>query len=89
MNNPNKRIKYGFKLDWPAKPFTIRSLTTRGAHPQYITAYMRIKNGLKTGEIVKAGEKTPTETRRGRKELVFVRADAKQSVLTAAVLATA
>jgi hypothetical protein len=82
MNTNKTRIKYGFKLDFPETPFTLKNLLSRGAHPQYITAYMRVKNALKAGTIVVAGVKAPTATRRGRKELVYRRSDAKVATLS-------
>jgi hypothetical protein len=82
MSKP--RINYGFKLTFPNTPFTMKSLLSKGAHPQYITAYMRVKAALASGVLVVAGEKTPDRVRRGRKELVFRRADAKTSTLSAA-----
>lgn len=78
-----KRIKYGFKLDFPAKPFTIKRLTSVGAHPKYITAYMRVKKALANGEIEVVGEVTPKTARRGARELLYQRANAKTPVLTA------
>ena len=80
---PKTRIKYGFKLEFPTKPFTLKALLSKGAHPQYITAYMRVKAALKNGTLVVAGEKTPSRVRRGRKELVFRRADAKTPLVSA------
>ena len=83
MSNTKSRIAYGFTLNFPAKPFTIKSLCAHGAHPQYITAYMRVKAALKAGTIVAAGSKTPEAVRRGRKELVFKRANAKVATVSA------
>jgi len=75
-----KRVTYGFKLDFPAK-FTMRELRKLKSHKvKYITLYMRVKNALKDGTIMVAGEKTPDHVRRGRKELVFVRSDAKVAI---------
>jgi hypothetical protein len=82
----SKRAPYGFKLDFPSTEFTMRDLRKQKSHKvKYITLYMRVKNGLKNGELVVAGEKTPNTVRRGRKELVFRRADAKTASLTATV----
>lgn len=79
---PSKRIPYGFKLDFPSTDFTLRDLRKQKSHKvKYITLYMRVKNALTNGDLVVAGEKTPTAARRGRKELVFRRADAKQAVI--------
>jgi hypothetical protein len=81
----NKRIKYGFTLNFPSKPFTVKSLTSTGNHPKYITAYMRVKKALADGTIAVVGEKTPNKARRGRKELIFTRSDAKTAVPLTAV----
>lgn len=78
----NKRIKYGFKLEFPAKPFTIKRLTSVGAHPKYITAYMRVKKALANGEIEVVGEVTPKVARRGARELLYKRVNAKKTVLS-------
>jgi hypothetical protein len=43
---------------------------------------MRVKKGLAEGNILVAGEKTPTSTRRGRKEIIYRRADAMQTAIT-------
>lgn len=80
------RIKYRFTLEFPTKPFTLKSLTSRGAHPQYITAYMRVKNALKSGTLIVVGRKIPTEPRHGRRELLYCRADAKVPTLSAAAV---
>jgi hypothetical protein len=86
----SKRIKYGFTLNFPSKPFTLKSLTSTGNHPKYITAYMRVKKALADGTITIVGEKTPAKARRGARELIFTRADAKIAVpLTSAVEAVA
>lgn len=90
MNTENQtsRIKYGFTLNFPAKPFTIKNLMATGHHPQYITAYMRIKKALANGEIVVAGEKAPKNKRRGRREVIYNRVNATTSVVSASTAAT-
>ena len=86
----SKRIKYNFTLNFPSKPFTVKSLTSTGNHPKYITAYMRVKKALAAGTITVVGAKTPAKARRGARELIFTRADAKIAVpLTSAVEAVA
>ena len=86
----SKRIKYGFTLNFPSKPFTLKSLTSTGNHPKYITAYMRVKKALADGTITIVGEKTPAKARRGAREVLYTRADAKTAVpLTSAVDAVA
>lgn len=86
---PTKRIKYGFKLEFPAKPFTIKRLTSVGAHPKYITAYMRVKKALANGEIEVVGEVTPKVARRGARELLYQRSDAKTAVVSVPVASPA
>lgn len=79
-NKTNKRIKYGFKMEFPSKPFTIKKLTSVGAHPKYITAYMRVKKALENGEITVVGEKTPDVAKRGRRELIYQISNVKATV---------
>ena len=82
----SKRIKYNFTLNFPSKPFTVKSLTSTGNHPKYITAYTRVKKALAAGTITVVGAKTPVKARRGARELLYTRADAKTAVpLTSAV----
>ena len=82
----SKRIKYNFTLNFPSKPFTLKSLTSTGNHPKYITAYMRVKKALAAGTITVVGEKTPAKARRGARQVLYARADAKTAVpLTSAV----
>jgi hypothetical protein len=82
----SKRIKYGFTLNFPNKPFTVKSLTSTGNHPKYITAYMRVKKALAAGTITVVGAKTPVKARRGAREVLYTRVDAKTAVpLTSAV----
>ncbi len=80
----NKRIKYGFKMEFPAKPFTIKQLTSVGAHPKYITAYMRVKKALANGEIEVVGEVTPKTATRGARKLLYQRTNAKTTVVSTA-----
>lgn len=82
----SKRIKYNFTLNFPSKPFTVKSLTSTGNHPKYITAYTRIQKALAAGTITVVGAKTPVKARRGAREVLYTRADAKTAVpLTSAV----
>jgi hypothetical protein len=76
----SKRIKYGFTLNFPSKPFTVKSLTSTGNHPKYITAYMRVRKALAAGTITVVGAKTPAKARRGALEVLYTRADAKTAV---------
>lgn len=77
------RATYGFKLNFP-ETFTMRQLRNlKGRKIQYITLYMRVKNALKNGEIVVTGKQEPKTSRKGRKELVYSRVNAKTPALTA------
>ena len=78
----SKRIKYGFTLNFPSKPFTLKSLTSTGNHPKYITAYTRVKKALADGTITIVGEKTPAKARRGAREVLYARADAKTTLVS-------
>lgn len=76
------RATYGFKLDFP-KTFTMRQLRNlKGRKIQYITLYMRVKAALKAGTIEVTGKQEPNRTRKGRKELVYSRVNAKTAVPT-------
>lgn len=77
-----RRATYGFQLNFP-ETFTMRSLRNlKGRKIQYITLYMRVKAALKAGEIVVVGKQEPKTTRKGRKELVYQRANAKLTAVT-------
>lgn len=78
----NKRIKYGFKMEFPTKPFTVANLQATGAHPKYITAYARVQKALKAGLLEVVGEKTPKVKRRGARELLYQRVNAKETLVT-------
>ncbi len=76
-----KRATYGFALNFP-QTFTMRQLRNlKGRKIQYITLYMRVKNALKNGEIVVAGKAEPSRARKGRKELIYARVNAKETVV--------
>ena len=77
------RIEYGFKLNFPSAPFTVQTLMERGAKPQYITAYKRVEAALKAGTIVVVGEKQEKKPRRGRRSMLYQRADAKVNLISA------
>ena len=70
-------------MAFPEKPFTVRLLTSTGAHPKYITAYSRVRKALSSGELVVAGKVTPKEARRGAREMLYQRANAAAAVVTA------
>ncbi len=77
VTKSKKRATYGFELNFP-ETFTMRQLRNlKGRKVKYITLYMRVKNALKEGVIVKVGTQEPSKVRKGRKEIVFARADAK------------
>lgn len=78
----SKRIKYGFTLNFPSKPFTVKSLTSTGNYPKYITAYKRVTKALADGIITIVGEKTPAKARRGAREVLYARADAKTTLVS-------
>lgn len=72
-----KRVTYKFKLEFPTL-FTMRELRQKKSHKvSYITLYKRVKNALKNGTLEIVGNKAQAKARRGRKELVYQRADAK------------
>lgn len=78
----SKRVAYGFKLDFP-ETFTMRELrNSKGRKVQYITLYMRVKKALASGEIVVVGKQAPKKAHRGRKQLIYRRADAKTPIVT-------
>lgn len=82
----NKRVPYGFTLNFP-ETFTMRQLRNlKGRKIKYITLYMRVKNALKAGEIVVAGKQEPKAARRGRKELIYARANVKASAASPSVV---
>jgi hypothetical protein len=81
--NTTKRIKYGFKLEFPEKPFTVKLLTSRGARPSYITAYKRVQKALADNLIEVVGEVTPKSKRRGAREKLYSRINAKKASVTA------
>lgn len=82
-----KRAAYGFELNFP-ETFTMRQLRGLKSHKvKYITLYMRVKNALKDGTIVKTGLQDPKHVRKGRKEIVYSRVDAKTVSASAAAAA--
>lgn len=78
------RAEYGFELNFPSKPFTMKKLKAlKGGKVQYITIYMRIKKALREGIIEVVGKQTPKTKRKGRQLLVYSRVNAKTTVVTA------
>lgn len=77
-----KRATYGFELNFP-ETFTMRQLrNAKGRKIRYITLYMRVKKALADGVIKVVGKQEPNRTRKGRKELIFARVNAKTTVAT-------
>lgn len=69
----SERAKYRFKLNFPARPFTIHSLMEKtGRKTRYITLRKRIEKAVEGGELVVVG-KAPREGR-GRPADVFAKA---------------
>ena len=87
MTNAKTRIKYGFKLEFPEKPFTVKLLTSRGARPNYITAYKRVQKALSDNLIEVVGELTPKTKRRGAREKIYARVNATTPVVSLAPVA--
>ena len=79
--NTKTRIEYGFKLDFPNKPFTVKILTTKGAKPSYITAYKRVQKALAENVIEVVGEFVPKVKRRGAREKIYARVVAKTPLI--------
>ena len=81
------RATYGFKLNFP-ETFTMRQLRNlKGRKIQYITLYMRVKSALKNGEIEVTGKQEPKTARKGRKEIVYSRVNAKTPAVTSEIVA--
>lgn len=79
----SKRATYGFNLNFP-ETFTMRELRNmKGRKIKYITLYMRVKNAVAAGEIEVVGKKEPARNRKGRKELIYARVNAKTAVVSA------
>jgi tRNA(Ile)-lysidine synthase TilS/MesJ len=75
-----KRVTYNFKLEFPTE-FTMQELRKKKLNKvSYITLYKRVENALKKGTLEIVGNKLQEKARRGRKELVYRRADAKVSI---------
>ena len=75
-----KRVTYNFKLEFPNE-FTMQELRKKKLNKvSYITLYKRVENALKNGTLEIVGNKPQAKARRGRKELVYRRADAKVSI---------
>jgi tRNA(Ile)-lysidine synthase TilS/MesJ len=80
-----KRVTYNFKLEFPTQ-FTMRELRQKKSHKvSYITLYMRVKNALKKGTLEIVGNKAQAKARRGRKEIMYRRADSKVNLVSEVV----
>jgi hypothetical protein len=80
-NTNNKRINYGFKLDFPAT-FTMAELRHAKRHTvKYITLRSRVLKAIKQGKVVIAGE-VVTPNSRGRRPIIYRRVDAKITATT-------
>jgi hypothetical protein len=77
------RITYGFKLDFPAQ-FTLRELRRKRHDLKYITLYKRVEKALKDGIITVVGKQEPKTARRGARQLIYARVNAKVVSVTAA-----
>lgn len=76
-----KRATYGFQLNFP-ETFTMRQLRNlKGRSIKYITLYKRVESALKSGVIVVTGKQEPKNARKGRKELIYSRVNAKTVVV--------
>jgi len=52
------RVTYGFNLEFPSAPFTMRDLRkSKGYQVSYITLYKRLEKALKAGILHITGEK--------------------------------
>lgn len=68
-------------MEFPSKPFTIKMLTSRGLHPNYHTVYARVKKAIENDEVEVVGEVTPKEKRRGNREVLYQRKNAKTPIV--------
>ena len=68
-----KRINYGFKLDFPQNPFTLRQFRRQRHDVSYITAYKRIEKALREGILttVEGAKVSPAKSKRGRPQKVY------------------
>jgi hypothetical protein len=83
------RAPYGFKLTFPSTPFTLRDLRNQKKRSvSYIAVYKRIEKALEEGVIAAVGEKPAKRGSRGRPQIVYTRADAKQVVISATKIPT-
>jgi hypothetical protein len=87
-SNKHSRVKYGFELNFPNE-FTMKSLKeslkgTPSSKARSLTLYIRVKNALAEGLIVKDHVEAPTVKTRGRRPFVFRRIDGKDVVVSVA-----
>ena len=62
---------------------SVKLLTTKGAKPSYITAYKRVQKALADNLLEAVGEVTPKSKRRGAREKLYSRVNAKTVAVTA------
>ena len=79
MSN-QKRVTYGFKLDFPAQ-FTLQDLLRQKRNTvSCITLRKRVEKALKDGELLVLGKQTPKVARKGRKALIYQRVNAQKVI---------
>ena len=82
------RVEYGFELNFPNKPFTVKQLANiKHNTVKEITLYVRIQKALKTGVLEIAGKRVPTEARKGRQEILYRRTNVGAAVTSATPVA--
>lgn len=80
MSN-QKRVTYGFKLDFPAV-FTLSELKRQKRNTvSYITLRKRVEKALKEGVIIPMGKQAPKVARKGRQELIYQRVNAQTPIV--------
>lgn len=83
LTQPDNRAIYKFPLEFPPQ-FTIATLRgITGGHIHDITLRKRVDKALATGDVIVAGRKVTRGV--GRSQIVYRRADAKVSTLSAKI----
>lgn len=80
------RIAYNFTLVLPDR-FTMRDLRKTRHDVKYITAYMRVQKALKAGEIKIVGKEEPKTKRKGARQLIYQRVNAKTATVASPAVA--
>jgi len=79
----SNRVQYGFELNFPVKPFTVRQLVAnKKGLIKYITLYMRVQKALTAGVLEEVGKRVPSVKRKGRQEIIYQRANVGAAVTT-------